>query len=111
MGRGQKGQQSQSIICKLLEMPHYKEARSICLYLSLSSEVDTATLVKDVFQYNKKCYIPRYYTGSRKMDMVLVNSQAEIDSLPLTDWGIRQPLETEDREDALTSGVELVIVP
>ena len=34
--------------------------RSVCLYLSLATEVDTSALVTHVLEGGKKCYIPRY---------------------------------------------------
>lgn len=108
----ERREQSQTLVAKLLQLPAYKEARSVCLYLSLATEVDTAALVSLVLQEGKRCFVPRYYSGGRAMDMVLVRDMEDLTSLPLTPWGIRQPAEGEQRECALTSGgTDLVVVP
>jgi len=61
----------------------------VCLYLSLATEVDTAALVSLVLQEGKRCFVPRYYSRGRAMDMVLVRDMEDLTSLPLTPWGIR----------------------
>merc|ERR1712212_256895 len=106
------GEQSQNLVKKLLAVPAYEDAKSVCLYLSLPTEVDTEALVYDVLQKNKKCYVPRYYSGGRCMDMVLIKDAEDLASLPLTKWGIRQPGETDEREEALAvGGIDLLVVP
>nr|CAD7263416.1 unnamed protein product [Timema shepardi] len=41
---------------------------------------------------------------STHMDMLRVNTLQELESLPLTNWNIRQPLDSDERENALNSG-------
>jgi len=46
------------------------------------------------------------------MDMVLIKDAEDLASLPLTKWGIRQPGESDEREEALAGeGIDLLIVP
>merc|ERR1712192_139276 len=50
--------------------------------------------------------------GGRSMDMVLIRDAEDLASLPLTKWGIRQPGESDKREEALEGeGIDLLIVP
>jgi len=107
-----RAEQSHNLMKKLLAVPAYKDAKSVCLYLSLPTEVDTEALVHDLLQKKKKCYVPRYYNGGRCMDMVLIKDTEDLASLPLTKWGIRQPGESDEREEALAAGgIDLLIVP
>jgi 5-formyltetrahydrofolate cyclo-ligase len=136
-----RAEQSALVAARVLALPQYREAASVALYLSLPAEVDTAAIVTAVLASNKKCYIPRwakkdrtaapscamcrYYSGGRKMDMVLVRDAADLASLPVTSWGIRsagsfsavdtqcrQPGEEEKREEALGAGApDLLLVP
>nr|CAD7599414.1 unnamed protein product [Timema genevievae] len=45
-----------------------------------------------------------YATDSTHMDMLRVNTLQELESLPLTKWNIRQPLISDERENALNTG-------
>ena len=47
------------------------------------------------------------------MEMLRVQSLADVASLPLTSWGIPQPASLEGRENALSSGrgLDLILVP
>ena len=46
------------------------------------------------------------------MTMVRLESWTDLESLPRTKWNIPQPLESEEREDALkTGGLDLILTP
>ena len=45
------------------------------------------------------------------MQMVRINSLADYESLPINRWGIPEPTWEEKREEALESGLDLVIMP
>ena len=60
----------------------------------------------------KKCYVPRYFKGSNRMDMVLLRDLADLESLPMTSWNIKQPAEDdESRTKAIDCGLDLILVP
>ncbi|XP_053318488.1 5-formyltetrahydrofolate cyclo-ligase isoform X2 [Spea bombifrons] len=78
----------------------------------MSDEIQTGDILNDIFQQGKACFIPRYLPRSNHMDMVRLRSKEEIQQLPVTSWNIRQPGDTDGREDALsTGGLDLVLVP
>ena len=96
-----------------LALDAYKSAKSVALYLSMSDEICTAQILEDVFKLNKKCYIPKYYKGSNKMEMVRLRDIEDYNSLPVTDWNIKQPGDDDPREEALESddGLDLILIP
>nr|CAD7432169.1 unnamed protein product [Timema monikensis] len=78
----------------------------------MDDEVRTSDILEDIFRTGKICFIPRYATDSTHMDMLRVNTLQELESLPLTNWNIRQPLDSDERENALNSGgLDLIVVP
>ncbi|XP_044135268.1 5-formyltetrahydrofolate cyclo-ligase [Bufo gargarizans] len=108
----EKLQQSQAVTRKLLSHHRYQTAQRIAVFLSMSDEVQTGDIIRDIFHQGKLCFIPRYQPRSTRMDMMRLSSLEEISLLPVTAWNIRQPEEDDDREEALaTGGLDLVLVP
>lgn len=102
--------QSFVITKQLLESNCYKESSRIGIYLSLPEEVQTYDILDDIFKSEKQCFIPRY--TKTEMVMVKLQSLEDMENLPVTAWNIKQPLESEERENALfNGGLDLVIVP
>ncbi|XP_022186373.2 5-formyltetrahydrofolate cyclo-ligase [Nilaparvata lugens] len=101
--------QSNSIIDKLLNLQKYKESNRVSVYLSMKDEVQTDKIVEDILSSGKTCFIPLYTKTS--MSMVKLNSMEDLKSLPKTKWNIRQPLETDAREEASEKGIDLMITP
>lgn len=102
--------QSETVTSLLKTLPEYQKSLRISVYLNMDDEIRTRPIVEHIFQSGKVCFIPRY----SKSDMVMVRlkSMEDLKSLPKTKWNIQQPLETDQREDALeTGGLDLVIVP
>jgi len=46
----------------------------------------------------------RYKQNGSEMDMVRLYSLQDLENLPRTKWNIPQPLESEERENALDTG-------
>ncbi|XP_040270311.1 5-formyltetrahydrofolate cyclo-ligase [Bufo bufo] len=108
----EKLQQSQTVTRKFLSHHRYQTARRIAVFLSMSDEVQTGDIIRDIFHQGKLCFIPRYQPRSTRMDMMRLSSLEEISLLPVTAWNIRQPEEDDGREEALaTGGLDLVLVP
>ncbi|RZF43662.1 hypothetical protein LSTR_LSTR016226, partial [Laodelphax striatellus] len=82
----------------LLNLQKYKESKRVSVYLSMKDEVQTDKIVEDILSKGKTCFIPLYTKTS--MSMVKLNSLDDLESLPKTKWNIRQPLETDAREEA-----------
>ncbi|XP_025203962.1 5-formyltetrahydrofolate cyclo-ligase [Melanaphis sacchari] len=103
-------EQSKIITNKLLSHSVYKKSNRVSIYLSMDSEVQTYSIVKDIFISGKICFIPKY--NKSEMFMVKIKSIDELNSLPKTKWNISQPADDDLREDALTTGgLDLIIVP
>lgn len=92
---------------QVLEHPKYQASQRIAVFLSMSDEVQTEEIIKDIFQHGKECFIPHYKPRSSHMDMVKLASYEEIALLPLTSWNIHQPAENDIREEALSAAGEL----
>ncbi|KAM9311950.1 5-formyltetrahydrofolate cyclo-ligase [Gastrophryne carolinensis] len=108
----EKLRQTQAVTHKLLSHERYKRAQRIAVFLSMADEIQTGSILQDIFQQGKACFIPRYRPRSTHMDMVRLNSLEEIQQLPKTTWNISQPGAEDSREDALsTGGLDLVLMP
>ncbi|XP_048418478.1 5,10-methenyltetrahydrofolate synthetase (5-formyltetrahydrofolate cyclo-ligase) isoform X1 [Stegostoma tigrinum] len=108
----EKRRQTEAVSRRLIAHPKYQNCQRIAVFLSMSDEIQTEDIIKDVFQCGKECFIPRYKSGSNHMDMVKLGSAEEIHCLPLTSWNIRQPAEDGSLEEALTSGgLDLILMP
>ncbi|XP_065335509.1 5-formyltetrahydrofolate cyclo-ligase [Cloeon dipterum] len=104
--------ESEQLTQKLLATAAYKESKRIAVYLSMSEEVQTHGILKNIFSAGKVCFIPRYETITNSMEMLRLHSMEDIQTLEVTKWEVRQPAENDERENALESGgLDLVIVP
>ncbi|XP_067827739.1 5,10-methenyltetrahydrofolate synthetase (5-formyltetrahydrofolate cyclo-ligase) isoform X1 [Heptranchias perlo] len=99
----EKRRQTEVVSRRLIAHPKYQNCQRIAVFLSMSDEIQTEDIIKDVFQRGKECFIPRYKSRSNHMDMVKLGSAEEIHHLPLTSWNIHQPAEDDSREEALAS--------
>ncbi|XP_068814456.1 5-formyltetrahydrofolate cyclo-ligase isoform X2 [Struthio camelus] len=91
----------------------YQESKRIAIFLSMSDEIQTEEIIKDIFKQGKECFIPRYKPHSNHMDMLKLSSAEDISSLPLTSWNIHQPSDDDHvREEALSGGgLDLIFMP
>ncbi|XP_070542801.1 5-formyltetrahydrofolate cyclo-ligase-like [Ptychodera flava] len=110
MSVAERTKQSEAITQRLIEHPVYKRSQRVSIYLSMTEEVHTMGILRNLFETNKMCFIPQYIGD--KMDMLRLHSMEDYDSLPKTKWNIKQPAEGDQREEALsTGGLDLIIVP
>ena len=107
----EKVRQSEIVTKLVLQMAEYQSANSLSIYLHMTDEIQTEELLKHSLQFKKKVYIPRYYMGGNKMEMVRLLDMDDYKSLPTTKWNIKQPSDDEIREDALDHGLDLMLVP
>ncbi|KAF2367557.1 5-formyltetrahydrofolate cyclo-ligase [Trinorchestia longiramus] len=107
-----KDSQSAAVTRKVLASSAYKQSERLAFYLSMTDEINTSEILTHALESGKTCFIPRYDSRSRHMEMVRLHSRADYDSLPETSWKIKQPPLDEPREAALeTGGLDLVLVP
>ncbi|PSN54621.1 5-formyltetrahydrofolate cyclo-ligase [Blattella germanica] len=97
---------------KFLRSKEYQSSKRISVFLSMDDEIQTDKIVRDIFDTERTCFIPRYSSNGSQMEMVRLYSLQDLEDLPTTKWNIKQPLETDDRENALeTGGLDLIVVP
>lgn len=112
LSEAEKLRQSAAVSRKLIAHSKYQNCQRIAVFLSMTDEIQTEDIIKDVFQRGKECFIPRYKSRSNHMDMLKLSSIEEIQRLTLTSWNIRQPGEDGSLEEALTSGgLDLILMP
>ncbi|XP_018327181.1 5-formyltetrahydrofolate cyclo-ligase [Agrilus planipennis] len=106
----EKARQSYGIVKKILELKEYKDSNRISIYLSTDNEIDTEPIIRNIFETEKKCFVPRYH--GKIMEMVRLHSMDDWENLPLTKWNIKQPSVNDNRENALeTGGLDIIILP
>ncbi|XP_002740689.1 5-formyltetrahydrofolate cyclo-ligase-like [Saccoglossus kowalevskii] len=110
MSETERKRQSECITQKLIKHPKYEASRRISVYLSMTEEVNTLGILQHIFDSNKVCFVPQYIGNN--MDMLKLNSMQDYDALPKTKWNIKQPTDSDNREEALsTGGLDMIIIP
>ncbi|XP_071455243.1 5-formyltetrahydrofolate cyclo-ligase-like [Hetaerina americana] len=112
LSTSQKSHQSEIVAKKILNSELFKSSERISLYVSTVEEVNTQTIMENIFHHGKICFIPRYSFDKIYMEMVKLHSMEDFQNLPLTEWKIKQPSLTDARENALnTGGLDLIFIP
>lgn len=77
---------------KLQCHPAYKTAKSVGMYSSLPTEMDTSGVMRDALLSGKRVFLPRVVSkGQREMAMLEVKSMAEIESFQKGSYLIPEP--------------------
>ena len=101
---------SEIIAAKVINTDHYKEAKSVFCFVSVTGEPDTSTIIKRAFIDGKTVCVPRTAPGGQ-MDAVPVDSDAF--GMTGSEWpknyGIPEPPLLYKKADLLYPS--LVIVP
>lgn len=97
---------------KIILSDSYKKCGALCCYLPLPSEVQTTKLIKSAFDDGKRIFIPKVIGKNRQdMQMYEVFSMEQIETFPLSPWGIPEPVQNEDDTNLCLDILDLVIVP
>jgi 5-formyltetrahydrofolate cyclo-ligase len=77
-------------LCRRMQgFPPYRQARFICVYLSVASEISTAALLRMANRDGKRCFVPVLHPWQpRKMVFVLYKAG---ERLRRNRWGIAEP--------------------
>jgi len=106
----EKKRQTENVLKKLFALPAFQTSKRVSVFLSTEDEVSTEPIIRNIFENEKLCFVPRY--NKAVMEMVKLHSMKDWEELPLTKWNIKQPKLSEERDNALdTGGLDLVIVP
>lgn len=93
----------------------YQESGAISCYLSMKQEVATASIIKECFAAKKRVFIPKVMgKKSEEMFMFELESNKQISSFPMNNWGIPEPpIELlASATDGLYGGViDVILVP
>ena len=105
--------QSDQITRRLISHPSYLLAKTVCIYLSMTREVQTWDILKSAFSMNKRVIVPKV-VGPQSWDLLLleVKSLEDINSFPKKSWGIPEPSSTSPDDDMSQIGlIDTIIVP
>ncbi|KAL9619683.1 MAG: hypothetical protein Q9160_005703 [Pyrenula sp. 1 TL-2023] len=83
--------QSKVIANKILQMPEYKDAARLSVYMSMpDGEVSTRDIVIDALSEKKKVFVPHIHgrKASSKIIMLALSSLEDFESLRADAWGI-----------------------
>ncbi|KAF8761636.1 ser thr protein phosphatase [Rhizoctonia solani] len=102
-----------SITKRFVETQNFRESKAVSCFLSMSGEVDTDGIVREVLRTGKTLYVPRM--NGRVIDMLRVYDLRDLDALPSGKWGIQEPEPVKDgepRQDAMQAGdLDLIVMP
>ena len=90
------------VFLQLLDLREFQKSQRISLYLNMRDEIQTTDLLQQLLLAKKDCFIP-HYSGSN-MKMVRIQSWDDYVRLPETKWKIKQPDDSDVRENALDTG-------
>ncbi|CAK1550706.1 unnamed protein product [Leptosia nina] len=108
MSPEEKKRQSDIVFKKIINHPFYKSANRITIFMSTDDEVNTAPIISHIKARGASAFVPQYAGGIMKM---LKLEAGDEESMPLTRHGIAQHSKDQKREDALESGLDLIIAP
>lgn len=99
---------SSSISKQLISNPIYEKANHVMVYLSFRNEVETASIIKDLFDNNKKVYIPLTVPDTREM---IVSELLDLEKdLEIGNFGVLEPKKDAVRPVPIDT-LDLVLVP
>ncbi len=93
---------SRQITEKVLESEYYRQAKTILIYVSFRSEVETMPLIRRAMEDGKEVYLPRvmpsaYQEKTGEMEFYRVTDAGDLDNLEISRWGIPEPPALEER--------------
>ena len=102
----EKEEKDKLIFDKLVNSRLYKDAKSIFIYVSYGSEVDTIKIINDALFKGKRVYIPK--TIKEKKEMIAVNIST-LSGLIVDEHGILEP-KTVDKNN-IADNFDLILMP
>jgi len=91
----------------LFSLDVFRKAKSILLYVSFRSEVDTTRFLHDILSLGKKLILPVVDPGNKVLKLYEIRDTSELKPGYM---GIPEPLVSEDRRVMLKE-IDLVIIP
>ncbi len=93
---------SRQITEKVLASEYYRQAKTILIYVSFRSEVETMPLIRRALEDGKEVCLPRvmpsaYQAKTGEMEFYRVTDAGDLDNLEISRWGIPEPPALEER--------------
>jgi 5-formyltetrahydrofolate cyclo-ligase len=101
-----KAEKSRKICQTIICSREYQQAKVLMLFLSMASEVDTASIILDAFRSGKTVAVPKVFPSERMMIAVEIRSLET--GFQVGKLGVREPA---IGNQVLGEEIELVIVP
>ncbi len=95
-----------AVMARLKGLNEFKSAKSLLLYASFRSEVDTHELIKECLGAQKRVLLPRVNASLKRLEIREIKS---IDDIEKGYWGIPEPKTLAPLRDL--NEVDLIIVP
>jgi 5-formyltetrahydrofolate cyclo-ligase len=102
-----KGTKDSSIKQRLLALPEFLSARSVLVYASFRSEVETSGIIRESLSMGKRAILPKVDKGRHRLLLYEIKNPDELVSGFM---GIPEPFQSEERE-VLLEDIDLVIIP
>lgn len=100
---------SKQITLSLMRSVLWQNAKTVLLYMSEKSEVDTLPLIDCAIKQGKRVALPKV-KGKGEMDFYYIKNNVPLfDQLETGTFGIKEPF-TDDKADAVTSSA-LIVAP
>ncbi len=97
----------ESIKHKLFSLPEFIKAKSVFIYVSFRSEVDTFSIIEHSLITGKKVIVPKVEKKERKLYLYEIESTKDLNSGYM---GIYEPAPDESKRAGIND-VDLIIVP
>eukprot|EP00761_Pharyngomonas_kirbyi_P000761 gb/GECH01000762.1/.p1 GENE.gb/GECH01000762.1/~~gb/GECH01000762.1/.p1 ORF type:complete len:213 (+),score=41.03 gb/GECH01000762.1/:1-639(+) len=108
-------EQGKSTTSRLFNSNEYKQAKSLGVYVSFKTEIDTIPIINNALSQGKKLYVPYISdTVNATMTMLHVSSLVDFQSFEKNKWGILEPPTDSiaSRTDVFdTLDLDLIVTP
>ena len=81
---------SNAISTMLQKIPEYTSAKSVAVFLSMKTEVDTVPIMQYCSSQDKKLLVPKIISDC-EFELVTLDSYESVETLPKDKWGIPIP--------------------
>jgi len=102
----QRQEASNRIRCRVAELPEFRSAATVLLFVSMPDEVDTLPIIADALAAGKTVGAPKVDLGRKRMDACVLRDIER--GLRVGAYGIREPRESEVVEPA---AIDFILVP
>lgn len=108
-------QQSELVAEKLFKLPMFEASKGFSIYLSMSGEINTGSILQKGFETSKRVFIPKIMgKKSENMFKLEVPDYDTINNFAKNNWGIPEPsleLVNSSNDGTYSGSIDLVLLP